>query len=216
MRREKEDLEMDHRKGRKDIGRRARRWLAGGAVALALPGLAAAARHITPTVVIEKQADVIRSALPGATQYFLKTVEIGKRDMKTLKEEAGFEPESPEFKFFYGEDASGTVLGVVLFPQVNTHHGPFEVGLTVGPDGAVRSVKVTKATVETKPWVKEAASPEFLADFKGLTAGRPATRALERLHAAKLGEMPTFAGEQVARAVVKGLELHRVLYAGGQ
>lgn len=207
---------MNDRTGRTKFGRRAAKWLAGGAVALAIPGLAAAARHITPTVVLEKQADVIRSTLPGATQYFLKTVEIGKQDLKRLENEVDFEPESPEFKFFYGEDASGQLLGVVLFPQVNSHHGPVEVGLTVGPDGAVRKVRVTKATVETKPWVKKAASDGFLADFEGLTAGEPPTRALSDLKAAKLGEMPTWAGEQIARAVEQGLELHRVLYAAGK
>jgi len=69
--------------------------------------------------------------------------------------------------------------------------------------------------VETKPWVKQAASQEFLAYFEGLTAGEPATRALARLQAAGLGAMPTWAGKQVALAVQPGLELHRILYAGG-
>ncbi|MDP2469314.1 MAG: hypothetical protein Q8W46_00515 [Candidatus Palauibacterales bacterium] len=194
---------------------RTRRLAMGALLALALPGLTAGAIHITPTVVIEKQADVIRSTLPGATQYFVKTVQIGKQDLKRIEEEADFEPESPEVKFFYGEDGSGNAVGVVLFPQVNTQHGPFEIGLTVGPDGRVRRVRLTKATVETKPWVKQAASQEFLADFEGLTAGEPATRALARLQAAGLGAMPTWAGKQVALAVQQGLELHRILYAGG-
>jgi len=197
-------------------GTASRRAVVGVLAALVVPVLMGAV-HISPTVVIEKQADVIRSTLPGATQYFLKTVTIGKQDLQRIEDESHFEPEEPEFKFFYGEDGGGSVVGVVLFPQVNTQHGPFEVGLTVSPDGTVREVRLTKATVETKPWVLRAASPEFLADFVGLTAGESPDRALARLKESALPRMPTWAGEQVALAVERGLTLYQVLYpAGGE
>ena len=197
-------------------GRRAAGKLAAVALlALALPVVTGAADHITPTVVLVKQVQVIKSTLPDAASFFLKTVQIGREDLTRLESTAGFQPQSPTVKFYYGQDASGDLEGVVLFPQVNSQHGPFEVGLTVGPDGTVRKVTVTKATVETKPWVEAAVSTDFLDDFQGLSAGQSPSGALERLRSADLGRMPTWAGKQIASAVEHGLALYRVLYAGG-
>ncbi|HKK27174.1 MAG TPA: hypothetical protein VKB18_03765 [Gemmatimonadota bacterium] len=191
-----------------------RRLAAGALVALALPAVAGAGDHITPTVVLKKQADVIKTTLPGASSFFLKKVTIGKRDLARIERGGGFEPESPDVKFYYGQDGSGSTVGVVLFPQVNTQHGPFEVGLTMGRDGTVRNVTVTRATVETRPWVEKAVGTGFLEDFRGLTAGQAPTKALERLGSADVGKMPTYAGKQVTKAVEHGLTLYRVLYAG--
>lgn len=195
-------------------GRRIGRLVGAGALALLLPLVAGAAEHITPTVVLRKQADVIRSTLPDATQFFLKTVQIGSRDLSRIQEAADFEPEDPRVKFYYGQTGSGDLVGVVLFPQVNTQHGPFEVGLTLGPGGKILDVAPTKATVETKPWVEKAVRTGFLDDFKGLSAGQKPDRALQTLHAADIGDMPTFAGEELAEAVEHGLALYQVLYAG--
>ncbi|HKK26666.1 MAG TPA: hypothetical protein VKB18_01155 [Gemmatimonadota bacterium] len=191
-----------------------RKLASGALLALALPVLAGAGDHITPTVVLKKQAEVIKATLPGASSFFLKKVEIGKRDLSRIEQSGGFEPESPDVKFYYGQDGSGSTVGVVLFPQVNTQHGPFEVGLTMGPDGTVRDVTLTKATVETKPWVEKAAGTGFLEDFRGLGAGQAPTTALERLRSADIGKMPTYSGKQVAKAVEHGLTLYGILYAG--
>jgi hypothetical protein len=191
-----------------------RRWKAAGLLVLLLPVLAGAADHITPTVVLRRQADVIRSTLPDATQFFLKTVDIGKKDLARIEAAADFKPEDPKVKFYYGQDGSGKVVGIVLFPQVNTQHGPFEVGLTLNPDGRVRGVAVTKATVETKPWVEKAVGTGFLDDMEGLAAGENPGHALEKLGSAAIGEMPTYAGRQLVEAVQRGLTLYQVLYAG--
>ena len=63
-------------------------------------------------------------------------------------------------------------VGVTLFQQVDTPHGPIEVGLTFGPDGALTSADVTTATVETKPWVQEATASGLMKGFAGLPLGR--------------------------------------------
>jgi len=185
------------------------------AAAVAAVVLGGAADHITPTVVIEKQADVIRSTLPDARQFFLKTVKIGRRDFARIERNADFEPEDPKVKFYYGQGASGDPVGVVLFPQVNTQHGPFEVGLSIGPDGTVQAVEPTKATVETRSWVEKAVGTGFLDDLHGLTPGEEPTEALQRLRSAGIGKMPTYAGVQLVTAVEHGLALYRVLYADG-
>jgi len=182
-------------------------------IACAAPlALTGAARHITPTVVLHKEADVIRSALPTATQFFLRKVTIGKADLARIKQEDGFAPDEPEVKFYYGNDANGALAGVVVFPQVNTQHGPWEVGLAIDPNGTVTSVVVTKATVETKPWTEKAIRAHLMDHFRGLRPGDDVMRALQSLDRAQLGKMPYYAAEKVTQAVGRGLTLYQVLY----
>jgi len=184
------------------------------ALLLALAGVAAttAPPHITPTVVITKQADAIRGGIPGATQFFMKTVTIGQDDFRALSE-GGFRPEEEEVKFYYGTDASGQTLGVVLFPQVNTpQHGPVEVGLALAPDGTVRRVVVTKATVETKPWVQAAVSSGLLRQFVGMRAGSNPRSALDAISKDAIGDMPYYVAGLIAQNVARGLAYHQALY----
>jgi hypothetical protein len=183
--------------------------LIAGAAPFVLGG---AAMHITPTVVLHKEADVIRSTLPTATQFFLRKVTIGKADLDRIKQEDDFTPDEPEVKFYYGNDANGALAGVVVFPQVNTQHGPWEVGLTIGPDGTVTNAIVTKATVETKPWTETAIKAHLMDHFRGMRPGDDVTLALKSLDRDQLGKMSYFAAEKVAQAVGRGLTLYQVLY----
>lgn len=187
---------------------------AGLATFLALGALAAApARpHITPTVVMRKQADVIRAALPEATQFFVKSVTIGQNDFEELSE-AGFEPDTEEMNFYYGTGRDGDVVGVVLFPQINTSlHGPVEIGLTIDPDGTVSEVVVTKATVETKPWVQAVERTGFVDRFAGLRLDGDPLDALASVSKDSMGEMPYYFARLIARDVANGLALYRTLY----
>jgi hypothetical protein len=181
-------------------------------LALALPAvwLLPAGRHPTPTVTLVKKADVIRQALPGARQFFLRSVTIGKRDLETLRREADFTPENPAVEFYVGKDAGGEAAGVVLFPQVNSTHGPIEVGLAIGPDGAISSATVTKATVETKPWVKQALEAGLMKGFRGIRQPGDANQALDGVSG--LRPMPRFMAELITAAVGRGLVLYRTLY----
>ena len=191
------------------------RWLHPAGTLVAAATLAAAAPlHITPTVVLAKHVDVIRATLKGASQYFERTVDIGRDDLSRIRRAGDFTPETGEFHFYYGTDAGGQVAGVVLFPQVNNQHGPLEVGIAVGPDGAVTRVIVTKATVETKPWVQQAVHAGFLAAFEGLRRPEDADGALAALSRDEIGAMPYYMAEQTALAVRRGLVLYQVLFAG--
>lgn len=184
--------------------------------ALVLPAatflMAAAGRHITPTVVLAKQADVIKNTLAGATSYFVRDVKIGRDAVAALRQAADFTPEEPEFRFFYGKTAGGELAGVVFFPQVNTQHGPFEVGITVGPSGRVTKVVVTKATVETKPWVEKAVGAGLLERFTGMGPGDDPQSALASLSRSELGAMPYYVAGELTKAVARGLALYQVLY----
>lgn len=178
----------------------------------AAPAILLGAAHITPTVVLEKQADVIRNSLPDAQSFFVTTVKIGRQDADRIKALANFKPEEPEFKFFYGENASGAVKGVVCFPQVNTQHGPFELGLTITPDGTIKQAVVTKATVETKPWVRKVIDAGLMSRFGGMRLTDDPKTALQDVSKDELGSMPYYAAELLTTAVARGVVLYRVLY----
>lgn len=184
--------------------------------ALALPALLLAPRapeHITPTVVLLKQADAIRKTLPDAHHFFLRTVQIGRTDYQAIEHQADFKPDDDQVKFYYGTDSDGALSGTVLFPQVNTQHGPLEIALTMRPNGTIAHVLVTKATVETKPWVEAAIKTGFLANFAGMKAGDDPTVALGGLEQDKLGAMPMFYAKITAEAVKRGLVLYHVLFS---
>ncbi len=190
------------------------RWrLALGAVAalaLAYPGAADA--HITPVVVLHKQADVIRARLPDATGFFVTDVAIGREDLQRIKDTGHFTPEAAKVKFYSGKNAQGAPVGVVLFPQLDTPHGPLEIGLTLGADGRVTSVVVTRATVESKPWIERVVRAGVLKRFQGLAPGGDAHQAVA---AVKLGGRPGYFVDAIATAVQHGLALYGALYAKG-
>jgi hypothetical protein len=179
-------------------------------LALAAVALGAAA-HPTPKVVLVKHADFIRQTLPGAKQYFVRTVSIGKQDLATIRQVGDFTPDDPDVQFFLGQGDGGAPVGVVLFQPVDTPHGPIEVGLTFGPDGAITRALVTTATVETKPWVQEAVASGLMDRFVGMRQGDDPRKALQRLDG-RLGAMPQYMAELIATGVGRGLVLYATLY----
>ncbi len=184
----------------------------GTAAALALTTAAlGAAAHPTPKVVLVKHADFIRQTLVGAKQYFVRTVNIGKNDLQAIRKASDFTPDDPDVQFYLGQGDGSATLGVVLFQQVDTPHGPIEVGLTFGPDGAITRAMVTTATVETKPWVQEAVATGLMDHFTGMRAGDDPRKALGSVQA-KLGGMPEYMAELIATAVGRGLVLYSTLY----
>ena len=170
------------------------------------------AGHPTPTVVLVKQTDLIRSAQDGAKEFFVRKVTIGKDDLARIRRELDFSPEDPDLNFYLGKTGDGKLVGVTLFPQVNTMHGPIEVGLTLNPDGSVASAVVTKASVETKPWVEEAVAAGLLKGFQGLRYGDDVKRALAGLSPGQIGQMPYWEAGVIAAAVHQGLVLYHTLF----
>jgi hypothetical protein len=179
-------------------------------LALAAAALGAAA-HPTPKVVLVKHADFIRQTLGGAKQYFVRTVSIGKQDLSAIRQAGDFTPADPDVQFYLGQGEGAAMVGVVLFQQVDTPHGPLEVGLTFGPNGGVAHAMVTTATVETKPWVQEAVASGLMDKFVGMHEGDDPRKALQSL-SGKLGGMPEYMAELIATAVGRGLVLYGTLY----
>jgi hypothetical protein len=177
---------------------------------LAAAALGSAA-HPTPKVVLVKHADFIRQTLPGARQYFVRDVTIGKQDLAAIRQASDFTPADPDVQFFLGQKEGGAAVGVVLFQQVDTPHGPLEIGLTFGPDGAVAHAMVTTATVETKPWVQEAIAAGLMDKFVGMRQGDDPRKALQGLNG-KVGGMPEYMAGLITTAVGRGLVLYATLY----
>jgi len=184
----------------------------GGAAALALTVAAlSAAAHPSPKVVLVKHADFIRQTTAGAQQYFVRTVTIGKQDLAAIRQSTNYTPDDPDVQFFLGQGGGGKTVGVALFQQINTPHGPLEIGLTFGPDGAVASAVVTTATVETKPWVLEATGTGLMKHFVGMRQGDDTRKALQGVEG-QLSGMPQYMAELIATAVGRGLVLYGTLY----
>ncbi|MEO6057708.1 MAG: hypothetical protein ABIQ49_12790 [Gemmatimonadales bacterium] len=179
-------------------------------LALAAAVLGAAA-HPTPSVVLVKHADFIRQTIPGASRYFVRTVSIGKQELAAIRKSGDFTPDDPDVQFFLGQGKGETPVGVALFQQVNSPHGPVEVGLTFGPDGAIAGAEVTTATVETRPWVQEATAGGLMKRFAGLRQGDDPRRVLEG-GGERLNGMPQYMAELIATAVGRGLVMYGALY----
>src|SRR5438034_968006 len=142
----------------------------------------AALFHITPVVVLVKRPDAVQSLLPGADAYTAREVHLSGRDAHRLHEAVDWSPEDGVVVFYAGT-AGSTAVGALEFVRVDTPHGPIEVAVGFTPQGAVRGVVVTKATVEMKPWVLEAVAAGLTDHYRGLKPGGEA--------AAGAGAVPT-------------------------
>jgi hypothetical protein len=182
-------------------------------VTLILAAALGAGAHPTPKVVLVKHADFIRQSLSGATQYFVRTINIGKEDLAAIRKASDFTPTDPDVQFYLGQGQDGKAVGTTLFQQVDTPHGPLEVGLAFGPDGAITRADVTTATVETKPWVQEAIGTGLMKQFAGLRPGDDPRKALDGMKG-RLSGMSEYMAELIATAVGRGQVLYQTLYKG--
>ena len=130
----------------------------------------AALLHITPAVVLVKRSDAVQALLPGADAYVAREVHLSGTDAHRLHEAVDWSPEDGVL-VFYGGTAGSTSVGALEFVRVDTPHGPIEVAVGFTPQGAVRGVVVTKATVEMKPWVLEAVAAGLTDHYRGLRPG---------------------------------------------
>jgi len=170
------------------------RLIAGAAVAALL--------HITPTVVLVKRPEAVKTLLPGAQAYFAREVHLSEADAHRLHEAVDWSPENGVLTFYTGK-AGDRVVGTLLFVRVDTPHGPVEVAVGFGTDGRTGGVVVTKATVETKPWLLEALRAGLTGRYKGLKPGDApggATALKDRV-----GSLPRYMADQVDKGVARAL-----------
>jgi hypothetical protein len=169
----------------------------------------AAALHITPTVILVTRPEAVARLTPGADAFFARELHLSDADAHRLHAVVDWSPDEGVFTFYTAKRA-GSPVGAFAFVRVDTPHGPLEVAVGFDPGGTVRRVEVTKATVETKPWVLEALRAGLTGAYAGL---RPATvpsgAALVR---AKVGALPAYMAEQVDNGVARALAAYGMLY----
>jgi hypothetical protein len=173
--------------------------------------VAATLLHITPTVILVSRPEAATRLIPGAEHYFAREVHLSDADAHRLHQAVDWSPEDGVVTFYVGKRGVGaTVAGTMEFVRVDSPHGPLEVAVGFDAAGAIRAVEVTKATVETKPWVLEALRAGLLATYVGLKqGGAPAGAAAIRGQA---GALPVYMAEQVDKGVARALAAYAAFY----
>jgi hypothetical protein len=165
--------------------------------------------HITPVVVLVKRPDAVQALLPGADAYVARDVHLSAADAHRLHEAVDWSPEDGVVAFYTGK-AGSTAVGALEFVRVDTPHGPIELAVGFTPQGAVRAVIVTKATVEMKPWVLEAVSAGLGDHYRGLKPGdAPAGAAAV---ASRAGNLAAYLAGEVDKGVARALAAYGAFY----
>ena len=180
-----------------------------------------AALHITPTVVLVKREDAVKRILPTATAFTAREVHLSGADAHRLHEALDWGPDDGVLTFYTGHTDAAAV-GALTFLRVDTPHGPIEVAVGFGADGAVTRVEVTKATTETKAWVVEAVRSGVLDRYAGVKPGMgndlralakvPALPGGAAVYRGKVGRMAAFMLEQIDKGVARALVIYGWFY----
>jgi hypothetical protein len=175
--------------------------------------LVARPAHITPTVILVKRPEAVKTLLPGAGTFVAREVHLSERDAHRLHETVDWSPDDGVLTFYTGMDGNRPV-GTMMFMRVDTPHGPVEVAVAFAPTGEVSGVLVTKATVETKPWVAEAVRAGLTAGYRGLRPGAPVAGAATLRD--KVGSLAAYMAEQVDKGVARALAAYGAFYNPGE
>jgi hypothetical protein len=170
----------------------------------------AALLHITPVVVLVKRPDAVQALLPGADAYVAREVHLSAADAHRLHEAVDWSPEDGVLVFYAGTVGSAPV-GALQFVRVDTPHGPIEVAVGFTPQGAVRGVVVTKATVETKPWVLEAVKAGLTDHYRGLKPDAEAPAGAAGI-AGRVGNLAAYVAGEVDKGVARALASYSAFY----
>lgn len=176
---------------------------------LILGAAAAALLHITPTVTLVARSEVVSRLLPGADRFTARDVHLTSSDERRLHDAAGWTPADDVLTFYLGKRGD-QVEGVLVFMRVDSPHGPLEVAVGFDTAGAIRGVQVTKATVETKPWIVEALRAGLTAQYRGAATG--ATPAAAATVKGKVGTMAEYMAELIDRGVAHAGASYRLFY----
>jgi hypothetical protein len=172
--------------------------------------LAATLLHITPTVVLVERPAAVAQLLPGADKFFAREVHLADADAHKLHVAVDWGPPDDILTFFTGRAGVETV-GVLQFVRVDTPHGPVEVAVSFDPHGVVHGVVVTKATVETKPWMLEALRAGLAGRYQGLKPD-DTPRGAEAIRGT-VGDLAYFIAQQVDKGVARALAAYHLFYA---
>src|SRR3989442_525902 len=170
--------------------------------------------HITPAVVLVKRPDAVEALLPGADAYTARDVHLSDVQpvcvhVAQVHVAVDWSPEDGVLTFYKGK-AGSVLVGALEFVRVDTPHGPIEVAVGFTPQGTVRGVIVTKATVEMKPWVLEAVAAGLTSHYQGLKPGDSPERAAAI--ASQAGNLAEYIAGEVDKGVARALAAYGAFY----
>jgi hypothetical protein len=165
--------------------------------------------HITPTVVLVKRPDAVKTLLPRAATFVAREIHLSNADAHRLHAAVDWSPDDGVLTFYTGFEGDRTA-GTLVFVRVDTPHGPLEVAVGMSPAAVVAGVIVTKATVETKPWVLEALQAGLCEHYRGLrpTDVPAGARAIED----HVGQLPLYVAREVDKGVARALAALEAFY----
>lgn len=169
----------------------------------------AALLHITPTVIMVKRQDAVAHLLPGADQFSARELHLSSADSRKLHDAVGWEPPDGVVTFYEGKQGD-QAMGALIFMRVDCQHGPIELAIGYDPQGTVRGVEVTKATVEMKPWILEALRAGLTNQYPGMAITQAPTGA-EKVKP-QIGAMPGYMAELIDKGVMHANAAYRLFY----
>src|SRR5207245_1665519 len=154
-------------------------------------------RGARPQDVPARRAGDDLAVVPRADRFFAREVHLADADAHKLHEAVDWSPVDGVLTFYSGRRGT-TLVGLLEFVRVDTPHGPVEVSVSFDTLGTIRGVIVTKATVETKPWVLEALRAGLCSHYRGLTSTTtPAATAASAALRGSVGELPLYMAQEV-------------------
>src|SRR5207245_9718920 len=155
--------------------------------------------------------DASQARLPAAPAYFAPAVHLRTPDAHRLHKAVAWSPEDGVLTFYVGRTGPAMV-GALEFVRADTPHGPIEVAVGFTPQGTVRGVLVTKATVEMKPWVLEAVGAGLTNHYRQLKPGDSPNGAAAI--AGQAGDLAEYIAGEVDKGVARALAAFGAFYRG--
>lgn len=172
-------------------------------IALGLPAFLAVAgpgrAHVTPNIELVSRAGFIRNALPDASRFFERHLDLDRQELARIREKTGWTPTADDVRIYVGRDADGTLVGSVVFLWQSSQHGPLGLAVAFAPDATVRRATVTDVGTEPLNWVRPLLDAGTIDGLDGLRADQEPDPAA--IAPAARGAMSRYYAEVIARGV---------------
>lgn len=140
------------------------------ALSLALVIVAAWA-HLTPSVVLLSERDVLASQHAGAKKLSLREASLSADERKLIQSTYGWRAGDELHNFYMGRDDAGKLLSASVFMTDATMHGIIRVAVGLTPDGRVKSAEVVEFAEEVYAHMKPLIERGFTKKYVGLGIG---------------------------------------------
>lgn len=167
--------------------------------------------HITPMVHMVKHNEAIKSILTEAQSFYVKTIPLGNEEKNKIEFVLPELHNTKIYKFYYGKDAQGQIVGDVLFINVHSKHGPVTLAVGFTPEDEIIKVVVTDVPVEPLPWVRKLLAVNFLDQFSGKSSVN-IEESLKTLSRTKIGAMSYYFARKISAGVRQTVILQKALF----